>query len=256
MSGLWTIAKKDFKGYLGSPGFYIIGGLFTLFLGVIYIYMINYFMQKATMSVMMGGGKEGLNMHREIFMGLIYNINLVLLFLIPFLTVRLIAEERKMRTFDLVLTSPVTATDIAIGKFLAALMAVGVLLLIFMIYPAALGFFTKLHWPTLLSAFLGMLLMASVYIAIGVFASSLTESVILSGFIAIMLSLSLWFVNILSVGNENATLTAVVNHISVSQHFMNLLQGSLQTSSLVFFSSVIALYCFLAQRVVESARWR
>lgn len=258
MRNILTIAGKDFRGYFSGPAFYVIGGLFTTFLSFTYFMLLRNFAQRSfqMMQMQMRGMGDGMNLHNEVIVGHISNVNLVLLILIPFITVRLFAEEKKMRTLDLLLTSPVTATEIVVGKFLAAFGAVWMLILVSLVYPISTAFFAPMQWGSMFSAYAGLLLIGAMYVAVGVFSSSLTESVILAGFIAIILSLCLWFVSWGSVVVEDPNWTTILNHISVSNHFGQFVRGSIQLVGLTFCLSVIAIYCFLTQRVVESARWR
>ncbi|PIU00771.1 MAG: ABC transporter permease [Bdellovibrionales bacterium CG10_big_fil_rev_8_21_14_0_10_45_34] len=255
MRGFWTIFVKEFKGFFTSPGFYAVAGLFMVFSSFLFY---NMFVQFAQMSLQMSfqGGGEGPNLHQQVIQGHIYNLNLILLFLVPFLTVRLLTEEKKARTMDLLLTSPVTSTQIVLGKYFAAAAIVGVLLLVSMTFPVATAFFTKVQWGPLASAYLGLFLVSAIYVAVGLFASSLGDSVVVSGFVAIFLSLSLWFIAWSASTVDSAVVKDVLSHMSVSNHFGQFIRGSIQTVGFAFMLSVIVLYCFLSQRVVESARWR
>jgi ABC-2 type transport system permease protein len=257
MRNILTITGKEFRGYFNGPTIYIVAGLFSTFLSFTFFMLLRHFSQKSTFFMMQTQGQgEGLNLHNEVMVGLISNINLILLILIPFLTVRLFAEEKKMRTFDLLLTSPITSAQIVIGKYLAGLFAVWLLISLSFIYPVGVSFFAEIQWGPLVSAYIGLFLIAAMYVAIGIFASSLTESVILAGFIAIILSLGLWFIAWSSIVVENPIWTSVLEHLSVSHHFGEFVKGSLQLVGLVFTLSIVAVYCFLTERVVESARWR
>jgi ABC-2 type transport system permease protein len=256
MKNIMTIAIKEFRGYISGSGFYFITGLFTTLMSFIYFMILKSFMERSNQMMAMMGKTDGANMHREIFVSHISTVNLILLFLIPFLTVRLLAEEKKLRTFDLLLTSPITATDIVLGKYFAVLAASWFLIFISFLYPAVTALFTHVQWGPLLAAYAGMMLLAAVYASIGLFASSLTDNMILAGFISIILSLGLWFLGSLQMVVEGPTATAIANHISVANHFGQMLQGSVQIVAIVFFLSLAFLNVFLTQRVVESARWR
>lgn len=257
MRSILTIASKDFRGYFSGAGFYVIAGLFTAFLSYTYLMQLDHFASRSAMQMyQMGGQGAGLNLHNEVIIGHISSLNLVLLFLIPFLTVRLFAEEKKMRTFDLLLTSPVTATEIVLGKYLAALGVVSALIVLSLLYPIATLYFTPIQWGPLASAYVGLFFVAGIYVAVGLFASSLTESVILAGFLAIILSLLLWFIAWGGSMAEDQLWQSVLKHLSMPTHFQDFLRGTIQTSSLVFSFSVIGIYTFLTQRVIESARWR
>lgn len=257
MNKILTIWAKEFRTYFGGPGFFVITGIYLLFLSFTFFMLLKHFTEKSLrMMYMMQGQGGDLNLHREVFVGLIGNINLVLLFLVPFITVRLLAEEKKMRTFDLLLTSPITSVQIVLGKYLAALSVSWILCLLSVVYPLSIIKFTEIEWPLLASAYLGLLLVVAMYVAIGLFASSLTQSMILAGFIGIILSFGLWFVAWITVAFDDSTVTKIMEHLSVVQHFSKFTEGVVQVSGLVFSISVVAIFCFLAERVVESSRWR
>lgn len=252
-----TIWSKEFRTYFSGPGFYVITGIYMLFLSYTFLLQLKSFTERSIRMMYMAQGQGGgLNLHREVIVGLIGTVNLILLFLVPFLTVRLLAEEKRSRTFDLLLTSPITSLQIVAGKFLGALSVAWLLCLLSLVYPLSIVKFTEIQWGILASSYLGLLFVAAMYVAIGLFASSLTQSNILSGFIAIIMSFGLWFIAWSSQAIEDPTLSAVFDHLSLAQHFAKFSEGSLQVSSIVFSLSVVTVFCFLAERVVESARWR
>lgn len=257
MKKILTIWMKELKGYIHGPSFYIVSALYTGFLSFSFFMLLRHFAKQSMFFMAQSQGRgEGINLHGVVFTGLISNINLVMLILVPFLTVRLLTEEKKFRTFDLLMTSPISSFQIVMGKLLAALTVVWGFCLISLVYPLSLMFFTEVQWGVLISSYMGLLLIVGMYVAIGLFASSLTQSVILSGFISIILSLGLWFVAWTSVVVEDATVKNIFEHLSVSQHFGDFLKGNVSVASFVFCLSVVAVYTFLTERVVESARWR
>ena len=169
---------------------------------------------------------------------------------------RLLAEEKKMKTFDLLLTSPITSVQIALGKFLGGFLSSMMLIAISFIYPLATAAITTFQWPPLLSAYLGLILVISIYVAIGLFASALTESIVLSVVLAWLFSLMLFFLGQGAFNNNDPLWSAVFEHLSLAEHFYGFILGSLKTKSIVFLVSVVALFVFLVERVVESSRWR
>ncbi len=257
MKGAMTIFAKDLKGYFTGPAFYIISFLFTGYLSYTYYVILRHFAQRSMFFMMQNHGQgEGLNLHQEVVVHHISNVNLVLLFLMPFLAVRLFTEEKKMHTMDLLLTSPVTATQIVVGKFLAAIGVAWTLVAVSALYPLSTSLFAQMEWGTFLSSYGGLLLLAACYAAVAVLCSSLTDSVLLAGILAIITTLMLWFVGWMNAISEDTTMQAIINQMSVSTHFGNMVKGSLQLSSFIYFGSVLFLFGFLTQRVVESARWR
>ena len=124
MRAIHTIAWKDIKNLLTSPLFFIIAGLCTVLWSYTFIRNIMQFAESSRQNM---GTEGGMNLQREVFMLHISQINLLFVFVVPALTMRLLAEEKRLRTYDLLLTSPVTATDIAVGKFLAGFGSVAAL---------------------------------------------------------------------------------------------------------------------------------
>jgi ABC-2 type transport system permease protein len=255
MRAIYILAWKDLKNLLTSPLFYIIAGLCSILWS--YSYMRNLLMFAERSRVYMQPGQEGgMNLQREVFLMHISQINLLFLFVVPALTMRLLAEEKKMRTYDLLLTSPISATQIALGKFFAGLGAVSALTLISFLYPLLTRTVAAYPMAPLLSAYLGVLLVSAAYVAVGLFASSLTESIMLAVVMGLIFNILLWFVSQGAGGESSPWLTSFLEYISLGQHFLNFILGAIKLNSLVFLLSVICLFIFLTQRVVESSRWR
>lgn len=254
MKATLTLAGKDFKNLFFSPMFCFIAALCTVLWS--FTYMRNLLVFAESSQGMFNPGGEGLSLQMTVFLNHISQINLLFIFIVPALTMRLLAEEKKMKTYDLLLTAPISATNIALGKFFGALGVVLVLVLLSFLYPLGTGLIASFPLAPLLTAYLGVVLVAAVYTAIGVFASSLTESVVLSVIMGLIFNLILWF---LSQGAENSTgmlMTGVLEHLSVGDHFMSFIRGSIRLKSVVFLLSCAGLFVFLTQRVVESSRWR
>jgi ABC-2 type transport system permease protein len=183
-------------------------------------------------------------------------MNLLLILIVPALTMKLFAEEKKMRTFDLLLTAPLTSAHIVIAKYAAAMSAIFVLMFLAFLYPAVTGLFASFSWVALLIAFSGIFLVAAVYAAMNLFCSALTESAIVAFTMAVIFNISIWFLGMgVEVVDSNMA-RAVFEHISLNTHLSSMVEGTVRTSSLVFFASVVGLFCFLTERVVEAARWR
>jgi ABC-2 type transport system permease protein len=157
---------------------------------------------------------------------------------------------------DLLLTSPITSFDIVLGKLCATLFLVFSLLAISFLYPVSLSISAALDWPLMISSYAGLFLVAGVYVSIGLFSSSISTSVIVSYVIAVVLNLFCIFIVWSSQTSENPTVREIVNHISISKHLTDFIQGSIQITGIVFLLSMVAFFVFLTQRVIESARWR
>lgn len=261
MRGAFVIAKKELKTYFQSPLFYVIAGICTFVWSFVFGTAIDQFMG-ATVSMMMnalqqgGSEPEGINLHRTVIAYHASIVNLLMIMATAALSMRLLAEEKRQRTFDLLLTSPVTATEIAVGKWLAGTIAAWALLLVSAIYPLSLLFYGPLEWGPLASTYLGLMCLAGVYVSVGLFASSLTESSVLAVIMAILFNFMLFFLSAPAQTAEGPIEKAFFDHVSIGAHLSGFVGGSVGVASLVFLASLIFLFTLLTQRVIESARWR
>jgi ABC-2 type transport system permease protein len=255
MRAIMTIAWKDLRNLIKSPMYYMIAGLCTILWSYSYIRNLLMFVEQSRASVQ-SGVESGMNLQREVFMQHISQINLILIFVVPALTMRLLAEEKRLRTYDLLLTAPITATEIVLGKFLAGFGAVGGLLLISFLYPLATRGVAAFPMPPLLCAYLGLYLVSGAYVAVGMFASALTESIVLSVVMGLIFNILLWFIGQGAGSDLPSTVSSALEYMAIGQHFVNFILGSIKLKSLAFLMSVMTLFIFLTQRVVESSRWR
>lgn len=257
MSGLFVIARKEWRGFFASPTFYVLLFFLTLVVSYVYTIQLALFNQVLMSSVMQPGvAPQQLNIHYGVFLRLLSYLNLLLIFIVPALTMKLIAEEKKMRTFDLLLTSPVTSVDIVVGKFIGAMGAVLGIMVVAFLYPLATATFAEINWVPLVISFLGIFLVAGVYVAMDLFCSSLTESAMIAYVMSVILNVSIWFIGMSADIVDSQTARQVFEHLSLNTHLANLVEGTIRTNGLVFLFSLIALFVFLAERVVESSRWR
>lgn len=257
MNGTLVIFKKELKGFYLNPTFWIICFLISVIFSWVYPIQLNLFSQLLMNYVMQQSVPSNqLNIHYGVFLRQLSYLNLLLIFVVPALTMKLFAEEKKLRTFDLLLTSPVTSVQIVMGKYFAALGAVLGIVLLALLYPLATSVFATINWAPLFIAFFGIFLVGAVYTAMNLFASSLTENSIASYIISIMFNLSIWFIGIGAEVVDGEKARKIFEHVSLSSHLSTLVEGTLRTNGLIFFFSVIVLFCFLAERVVESSRWR
>ena len=111
-------------------------------------------------------------------------------------------------------------------------------------------------WGPLIVAFAGIFVVGAVYAAMDLFASSLTESAVVSYVLAVILNMGVWFVGVGADASDNPTVRAIFEHISLNQHLAGLVEGTVRTNGVIFLLSLVVLFCFLSERVVESARWR
>jgi ABC-2 type transport system permease protein len=257
MSGTLTIFKKELKGFYFNPTFWVIAFLMSVIFSWVYPIQLQLFGQLLTNYVMQQGiAQNQLNIHYGVFLRQLSYFNLLMIFIVPALTMKLFAEEKKLRTFDLLLTSPVTSLQIVMGKYLAALGAILGLVVLAMVYPLVTATVATINWMPLFIAFLGIFLMAAVYAAMNLFSSSLTDNSLIAFVMSVILNISIWFIGIGAEVVDSETARKIFEHVSLSTHLSSMVEGTIRSSALIFFFSLIALFCFLAERVVESSRWR
>ncbi len=257
MDKISAIFMKEIRGFVFNPNFFVVCGLCTAVMSWVYPIQLNMFVQELQNYVyQMQIPKNQLNIHYAVFLRHLSYLNLMLILVVPALTMRLFSEEKKMRTFDLLLTSPVTSAQIVIGKYLSVMCAILVIVFLAFLYPAITAFFAHINWAVLGIAFMGIFLVSAVYAGMDLFCSSLTESAIVSYVMAVIFNVAIWFVGIGGEIVDSPLARKIFEHISLSQHLSSLVEGTIRTGTLVFFATVIFLFAFLSERVVESARWR
>lgn len=254
---MWVIFKKELAGFFKSPLFYFLSFMMTVLLSILFAISLDKFSQTSSNAMLQFGTQpQLLNIHYSVFLPHLSIINLILIFLIPALTMRLVSDEKKAKTFDLLLTSPVTSGDIVMGKFFAAIVTIFALICVAMIYPVLSRRVFEFNWAPTVVAATGIFLISAVYTSMSLFASSLTENGLIAFVLSIIFNLSIWFVGALNESFDNPALKSVLEHISLNTHLAGLIEGTIRTNGIVFFFSLIFLFCFITERVVESNRWR
>ena len=257
MDKTWAIAKKEIRGFIWNPNYWVVCALACMVMSWVFPIQLNVFADGLKNQVYaMSMPPQQLNIHYAVFLRQLSYLNLILILVVPALTMRLLAEEKKLKTLDLLLTSPITSLHIVLGKYAGALVAIFGITFLAFLYPASAVFFTKINWAPLIVSFLGIFFVGSVYAAMNLFCSSLTESAIVAYVMAVIFNVSVWFVGVGADIIDSSFGRQVFEHISLSVHLASLVEGTIRTSTLIFFLSVITLFVFLAERVVESARWR
>jgi ABC-2 type transport system permease protein len=184
----------------------------------------------------------------------LHNMAVMLLFVCPILSMRLLAEERRSGTLELLLTSPVTDAQVVLGKFLGAVGLLAVLLAATLHFPLLLARYGAPDPGPLLTGYLGLALLGASFMAVGVLASALTASQVVAGFLSFGGLLTLWIVG-WAAGQPGSTVAAVLEHLSIFNHFDDLAKGVVDTTDLVFHLSFIAVCLFGAARALESRKW-
>jgi ABC-2 type transport system permease protein len=253
MKKAWTIAKRDFKTYFNSPIAYLVIAIFLAVMAWMFVPTLVYFEQESARYSQYSG--KALSLTDGVIRPVYGNMNVVLLLLVPFITMRLFAEEKKLHTLELLMTSPLTLMDIVLGKFLSAFMLIAVMLGLTLIYPLSMYITGSPDYGPIVGAYLGLLLMSCSYAAVGIFYSAMTENQIIAGALSFGTILLFWIVNWMGqfVG---PTFSGVLEQLSLITHYNNFSQGLLSSADLIFYCSFAGFFLFLTHRVLDSYRWR
>jgi len=183
-----SIALKDFKILVTSSLFFFVSGLCTCILSFFFLRGLIVFSQRMAGQVTHSLNAVGDNLHFGVIINHLSYVNILFIFIVPALTMRLVAEEKIMKTFDLLLTSPITATQIVLGKYIAGFLTVLTLIMISFIYPLGIAFVGELQWGPMMTSYMGLILLGGLYVAIGLFSSSLSPSPLVSVVTGIILN--------------------------------------------------------------------
>ena len=254
MSNIVAIASRELKSYFSTPIAYVVIGFFALLWGYFFYAMVIIFDQQ---SAQMGGpeGPGAANMNQQLIRPLFLNASVILLFVLPLITMRTYSEEKRSGTIELLLTSPVTDFQIIMGKFLGAMGLFAAMLAVTLLHMGMLFSFGNPEWRTVVSGYIGLLLMGGGFIAVGLLISSLTKNQIVAGMVTFAVFLMLWVINWIA-SFTSPTTQAVLNYLSITDHYDDFTKGVVDTKHLVYYVSVISLGLFLTARAVDTERWK
>lgn len=254
MRNIFTICRRELNSYFASPIAYLLMAMFAVIFGFFFWNAVAFFARMSLESQMMGRSFP-MNLNEMIVRPLLMNVSVIGLFLIPMISMRLFAEEKRSGTIELLLTSPVRDHEIILGKWLAALGLYCAILLLSLLNIGFLFIYGKPDWQPLLVGYLGLVLQAGALLAIGAFISTLTRNQIIAGGVTFGVCLLLWVFEWVG-GYETAAWAKVLSYMSVVQHFEPFAKGVIDSKDAIFFLSLIFFGLFLSARSIESLRWR
>src|SRR6185312_15921251 len=190
MSGLLAIMRKEWKTYFITPAAYVVIALYAAVSAFFFYVMLGVFLEQGLQGGQFGGGN--LNVNAAVLQPLMFDIGIMLLFLLPMITMRLYSEEMRGGTMELLKTSPVRRLDIILGKFFAAFGLLVILLIIAGFYVAVVAHYGAPDLHAAAASFLGLALLGGSFLSIGLLISSFTRNQIVAGVITFCLFLLLW----------------------------------------------------------------
>jgi len=256
MRNIWAICKRELLAFFVSPIAYFVITGFTLLVGFFFFNHLSYFAQMVEMSAMLSlRGKDLPNLNQTVIEGVYQTMVVILVFLIPLLTMRTIAEEKKRGTFELLITSPVSVSQIVLGKFLSIALVLIVMLSVNLIFPALLIKYGNPEILPIVSGFIGLVLCSLGFASIGMAVSSFTENQVVAGVVS-MVTLLLLYVIQAPAESLGGTAAEVFRYLSPVDQLQDLLRGIITLKSVMYFVSLTVIGLFLSQRALEAYRWR
>jgi ABC-2 type transport system permease protein len=252
---IWPIIKKEMRLYFTSPVAWVIITIFLVIAGYFFYNIFAFYTLASMQSAMNPQMARDLNVTDSVLRPLFSNVSVILLLLMPLITMRLFAEERRSGTIELLLTYPVRDGAVLVGKYLAALAVYVIMLALTLLYPAIVFYFVRLEWGPLLTGYLGLLLMGATFLAVGIFASSLTENQIVASVTTFGVLLILWVIG-WSAEYVGGAWGRVLSHLSLLDHFDTFARGVLDTKDVIYYVDVTIVALFLTLRSLEARRWK
>ncbi|HOP60822.1 MAG TPA: ABC transporter permease [Candidatus Saccharicenans sp.] len=255
MKAVRSIIKKELLTYFTSPIAYIIIFTFLLLSGFFFYSLVSWFNSIAPQLAQNPYYYQQININQMVFSPLFNNLSIVLMLMLPLLSMRLFSEEKKMGTEELLFTSPLSITQIIIGKYLASLIVLFIMLLLSAMPVLFTFIYGNPETVPFLLGYLGLFLMGAAFLGMGIFWSSITENQIVSAVLTFGTLLLFWVLSWVSY-SAHGIWQGVLNYLSFFEHFDSLTRGIFDTTDLVYYLSFAFFGLFLTHSVIQSRRWR
>jgi gliding motility-associated transport system permease protein len=244
-----ALLRKELRAYFVSPLVYVVAAVFYALTGFFFYTQLIYFVQYGFGFNILG------NFWVAFLAGAPYSLSMVLLLVVPLLTMRLMAEERKLGTIELLLTYPLRDATIVAAKFTACSLVLALLLAGTLAYPAFLAAIQPLPWQPIVASYLGLLLLGVSFTACGLFVSSLTESQVVAAVGTLGVLVLFWAVSWNEAATSPPALRAAAQ-LAMFDHFETFAKGVVDGGDLAYFIAVSAFFTFCTLRVLEARHWR
>ena len=257
MRNVLTIAGREIRSYFSSPVAYVLLATFLALAGYFFYALLTAFNQMLAIYSMVRNPEmlQRFNLNEMVIQLLLQNMAVLLIFIVPAITMRMFPEEKRSGTYELLLTSPVRVGEIVAGKFLGGLVLVLLMIALSGVFGLLLAVYGNPEIRMMLSGYLGLLLMAVTFLAIGTLISSFTDNVVIAYVGTLFALLVLYTIGWLGETIQGVW-AGVVRYVSITDHFQELTKGIIDTKDLVYFGIILVVTLFLTHRSVESVRWR
>lgn len=252
------ILNRELKSYFSSLTVYVVILMFLLMTGYFFYNLLATFSIvsfQAQADPMLAKQYQLLNINETVIRPLFGSLGIILLMMTPLLTMRLLAEEKKTGTIELLLTFPIKDVDVVLGKYLACLVVMLAMVLLTATYPVLLVTLGEPEVVPIATGYLGLVLIGAAAISLGIFTSSLTENQIVSASISFGMLFFFWLISY-SVPLVSGGLGQFLSYLSINEHIASMSKGVVDTEDIIYYLCFIVLFLFLTLRSLETKRWR
>jgi len=249
MRNIWIIAKREFDHYFISPIAYVVAFMILLTIGIIFAINIYFFIQNALQSF---GQVPDISSITGAF-------GFLLVLSIPAVTMRLISDEARMGTLELLLTAPIRDYELVVGKWLGGFLFILTILAVTLVYPLILNGLVSpgIDQQLVMSSYLGVILVAASFLALGVGISAVFTNQVAAFFVTLSVFVFLWWLIGFPAQVLQGSASEIFRYLDMKSHFYDALNvGSIKLADLVYFFSLIALGLFMGTTAIETRRWR
>ncbi len=243
-SNIWLLTKKEIADSFSSSLVYVLTGLFSLLIGWLFY---NYVVLSTEMTA-------GTLLH-SVFNPIFGNMNFIFLFFAPLLTMHSFALEKRQGTLGLLLLSNLSHIEIILGKFLAVIFTTLFMLSFTLILPLILAIAGYSEWSFVLTGYLGIIFSVCCYVAVGIFASSLTDNPVISAVLSFCILLGMMLIVLSANASQNPIVGEILSYVAIPFHYEGFIRGAIKSYSLVYFASVTGFFLWLSERSLESRNW-
>lgn len=247
MSALLATIERELRAYFFSPLAYVILACFLLINGGVFSLIVSYLSNPQA-----GGSTTPM----KLFFGDTFFFWLVLLFVVPVLTMRLIAEERKSGTIEMLMTSPITDAQVVVGKYLASFLFYVFLWLPTLAYVAILARSSEVDWGPIASGYIGLLMIGAVFLAVGIFGSCFAKNQIVAAIVTFAFLMFFFAIALVDGLVTSETWKNAIGYINLLSHMDEFGRGVVDSRRLIYYISTVALFLFLSTRALEARKWR
>ncbi|MGB5880167.1 MAG: ABC transporter permease subunit [Thermoanaerobaculia bacterium] len=246
MKGILAIMDREIRAYFFSPLAYIVAAFLLLVNGMVFWLIVSF----------LNNPQAQFGAPLELFFGQTIYFWLVLMFVAPVLTMRLLSEERRSGTIEVLMTAPINEAQVVVGKYLAALIFYCFLWLPTLTYAGIVAYYSEVDWGPVAAGYLGVFGVGALFLSVGLFASALTRSQLVAAILTFALLIPLFTFGLLENLFNNATMKQAFSYLNLWQHMEEFSKGVVDTRHLVYYLSATVLFILLSAKALEAKKWR